>query len=250
MVYSGYEKDGSPGILISFEGGEGAGKSTHINFLAETLEAQGYEVLRLREPGGTAIGEKLRDIVLDIGNAEMSDVTELFIYEAARAQIVSEAIKPALERGAVVLCDRFFDSTVAYQVFGRGLARDFVERANRFAAQGVVPDRTIVMSCGRDAHAGLERATKNGFTDRLESAGEAFHDKVNEAFFVIAGEDPGRIRVVESADRKSETSRAVFSALVDIFPWMAGLLADGDFFAKIDVGHYGNKHESAGQPDA
>ncbi len=121
------------GVFVSFEGGEGAGKTTHIRFLAETLEARGFEVVRLREPGGTAIGDKLRSIVLDPGNAAMCDACELLVYEAARAQIVEEVIKPALDRGAVVLCDRFFDSTTAYQAYGRGLDADFVRRANQFA---------------------------------------------------------------------------------------------------------------------
>ncbi|MCL2889112.1 MAG: dTMP kinase, partial [Eggerthellaceae bacterium] len=228
--------------FISFEGGEGAGKSTHINFLAQTLESRGYEVLRLREPGGTAIGEMLRAIVLDNNNEELTDIAELFIYEAARAQIVSEVIKPALERGAVVLCDRFFDSTIAYQVYGRGLPRDFVESANAFAVQGIIPDRTVVLSCGRAARTGLERATKAGGSDRLEGAGEVFHTKVNEAFFQIAQDNPGRIRIVKSADLKSQTSRAVFVALKDIFPWMEELVAEKSFFARIDTGYYGNKH--------
>jgi len=235
-------KDGSSGIFISFEGGEGAGKSTHINFLAETLKDRGYEVVCLREPGGTAIGEKLRAIVLDAAHKEMSDVTELFIYEAARAQIVSQIIKPALARGAVVLCDRYFDSTIAYQVYGRGLQRDFVESANTLASQGLVPHRTIVLTCGRVAHTGLKRATKHGIVDRLESAGEAFHTTVNEAFIAIAQDNPERIRIVESADLKSQTSRIVFSALEDIFPWMSQLLEDPEFFTKIDRGRYGNKH--------
>ena len=151
--------DQSRGVFVSFEGGEGAGKTTHIRFLAETLEARGFEVVRLREPGGTAIGDKLRSIVLDPGNAAMCDACELLVYEAARAQIVEEVIKPALDRGAVVLCDRFFDSTTAYQAYGRGLDADFVRRANQFACQGVVPDRTILL-VPPSTKDGLIRATK------------------------------------------------------------------------------------------
>ena len=246
MAGNGQGQKAPSGIFISFEGGEGAGKSTHINFLTEALEGRGYEVLRLREPGGTAIGEALRGLVLDAGHGEMSDEAELFIYEAARAQLVSQVIKPALARGAIVLCDRFSDSTIAYQAYGRGLQRDFVERANTFASQGLVPDRTIVLTCGGPAHAGLERATKNRAADRLEGAGEAFHAKVNEAFLAIAQDDPDRIRVVQSADLKSQTSRAVFAALEDIFPWMGGLLDDAGFFEGIDTGYYGNKHSGKG----
>ena len=113
--------DAERGIFITFEGGEGAGKTTHIRFLSEKLCERGREVVRLREPGGTAVGEELRAVVLDPKNDNLSDEAELLIYEAARAQIVDEVIRPALGRGAVVLCDRFYDSTVAYQGCGRRL---------------------------------------------------------------------------------------------------------------------------------
>lgn len=244
----GKQQDGAhaPGIFITFEGGEGAGKSTHIRFLAEALEEHGREVLCLREPGGTAVGEQLRSIVLDPENAALSDEAELLIYEAARAQIVSEVIAPALARGAVVLCDRFYDSTIAYQVFGRGLDRSFVESANEFACQGVHPDRTILLTVGDSAEKGLERATHQSAADRLELEGGAFHSEVNAGFVEIAASEPDRIRIVVSADRKSDTARKVFSELSDIFAWMADpAVADAAFFSKIDKGYYGNKKASA-----
>lgn len=228
--------DVSPGVFISFEGGEGAGKSTHIRFLAHALEERGYEVLCLREPGGTAIGEKLRTIVLDTEHGEMVDEAELLIYEAARAQIVAEVIKPALERGTVVLCDRFYDSTIAYQAFGRGLSLAFVKQANEFACQGVHPQRTILMTCGDDTAAtGLKRATHRGPADRLESAGEDFHDRVNKAFMQIAQENPQRMRVVTSADKKSQTSKSIFAELQDLFPWMEQVISQNEFFSGLDV---------------
>ena len=115
------------GVFVTFEGGDGAGKSTQIRFLARLLEDAGREVVRLREPGGTAVGEALRAVVLDPAHEAMSDRAELLIYEAARAQIVDEVIRPALGRGAVVLCDRFYDSTVAYQGCGRGLDGAFID---------------------------------------------------------------------------------------------------------------------------
>lgn len=234
---SGHARGMSPGIFISFEGGEGAGKSTHIRFLAKSLEEHGYEVLGLREPGGTKIGEQLRDIVLDNANAEMTPEAELLIYEAARAQIVSEVIFPALQRGAVVLCDRFYDSTLAYQGYGRGLSQEFIKQANEFACQGMHPDRTILMSCGAEARVGLERATHDAKADRVESAGEEFHSRVNEGFEEMAQADSDRIRVVVSADKKSQTSKAVFSELSDIFPWMTELMSDEAYFAELDVAH-------------
>lgn len=219
------------GIFITFEGGEGAGKTTHITFLAKILRGLGWEVVCLREPGGTAIGEALRSIVLDPANSDMCPESELLVYEAARAQIVAQVIAPALERGAVVLCDRFADSTIAYQAFGRGLERSFVEGANRFACQGIWPDRTVLMVTGSQSSAGLARATKDG-ADRIELAGEDFHDRVNRAFRCLAEEEPERIRVVCSDGTKAETLSKLFAELADLFPWMADeRIADQGFFA-------------------
>lgn len=208
-----------PGIFITFEGGEGAGKTTHITFLATRLREMGWEVLCLREPGGTAIGEMLRSIVLDPKNGNMTDQTELLIYEAARAQIVKEVIIPALARGAVVLLDRFYDSTVAYQAHGRGLPESFVRQANSFACQGIHPCRTILLTSESSAEEGLHRATHHGDADRLEQAGADFHARVNSAFMRLAAENPARIRVVSSAGAKDETARAIFRELADVFGW-------------------------------
>ena len=228
------ENDAPRGIFITFEGGEGAGKTTHIRFLSEKLRERGREVVRLREPGGTAVGEELRAVVLDPKNDNLSDEAELLIYEAARAQIVAEVIRPALERGAVVLCDRFADSTIAYQVHGRGLDAAFVEQANAFACQGISPDRTILLTTGGSARTGLSRATHRG-ADRLERAGEEFHTRVNEGFLDIARAHADRVRVVQSAARKSRTSELVFRELADLFPWMADVVDDPSYFAPLDV---------------
>lgn len=223
------------GIFITFEGGDGAGKTTHIRFLAQHLRERGREVVCLREPGGTAIGERLRDVVLDPDCVEMCDRTELFVYEAARAQIVAEVILPALARGAVVLCDRFCDSTVAYQVFGRGLPRAFVDQANRFATQGLVPDRTILMTTGERVEVGLERATRHHEADRMELAGLEFHERVTEGFRSLAESERERVRIVVSRERKSETSQMVFSELSDLFPWMRDeAVCSDDLFASLD----------------
>lgn len=232
------------GVFITFEGGEGAGKSTHISFLAEVLKEQGNDVLCVREPGGTSIGEGLRKIVLDQENDGMVDEAELLIYEAARAQIVAEVIKPALAKGSVVLCDRFYDSTVAYQAYGRGLDKDFVTCANAFAIQGAVPDRTILLTCGDDAHLGLQRATKYTGADRLENAGEVFHQRVNDGFLKIAQDESDRVRVVRSANKKSETARAIFAQLSDIFPWIVDSdIITADVIKRVDEKYYGNKHD-------
>lgn len=205
------------GVFVTFEGGDGVGKSTHIRYVANELRRVGREVVCLREPGGTGIGESLRAMVLDPDNGEISSEAELLMYEAARAQLVREVIRPALERGAVVLCDRFSDSTIAYQAYGRGLPFDFVRRANAFATGGIVPDRTILLVLG-NTRKSLARATGAGAGDRMEQAGEVFHSRVNRAFLKLAKRDPKRIRIVRSSSSRKATAAAVAAELADILP--------------------------------
>lgn len=214
------------GIFITFEGGDGVGKSTHVRILAEALQEHGYEVVCLREPGGTSISEQLRELVLDPSNDAMTPETELLIYEASRAQIVTEQIAPALARGAVVLCDRFTDSTVAYQAYGRGLSRDFVNQANTFACQGVYPHRTVVIAASGGFGEGLARVRHRGQGDRIEQAGNSFHERVSAAFIEMASDNPERMRVVVSAASKAKTAAEIFFQLQDLFPWMASLQED------------------------
>lgn len=215
------ENTAKRGAFITFEGGDGVGKTTHIGLLAEALRGAGEEVVCLREPGGTRVGESLRQVVLDPSCDNLADEAELLIYEAARAQIVDEVIEPALRRGAVVLCDRFSDSTVAYQAFGRGLDRAFVDAANRFATRGLAPDRTLLLTCGGVAE-GLERASQRKQADRLELAGRAFHERVEAGFAAIAQEQPERVRCVSSDGTREDTAAAVLAAVSDLFPQMAG----------------------------
>ena len=224
----GYDAQGAPvggqlegnsprGVFVTFEGGDGVGKSTHIRYVANELRRAGREVVCLREPGGTGIGESLRAMVLDPDNGEISSEAELLMYEAARAQLVREVIRPALERGAVVLCDRFSDSTIAYQAYGRGLPLDFVRRASAFATGGIVPDRTILLVLG-NTRKSLARATGAGAGDRMEQAGEVFHSRVNRAFLKLAKRDPKRIRIVRSSSSRKATAAAVAAELADILP--------------------------------
>lgn len=230
------ENTGTMGTLITFEGDDGVGKSTHIAFLADVLRAHGLEVLCLREPGGTAIGESLRGIVLDAANAEMAPETELLIYEAARAQIIAEVIKPALERGAVVLCDRFTDSTVAYQGYGRGLDKDLIATVNDFATGGIAPDRTLIVTIPLEHKS--ERIKKREETDRLEAAGNDFHTKVSQAFRDMAASDGERIRVIDASGKHSQTARAIFGQLSDIFPWLAEETPQmAEMLAAFDAAH-------------
>ena len=214
------------GVFVTFEGGDGVGKSTHIRYVANELRLAGREVVCLREPGGTGIGESLRAMVLDPDNGEISSEAELLMYEAARAQLVREVIRPALERGAVVLCDRFSDSTIAYQAYGRGLPLDFVRRANAFATGGIVPDRTILLVLG-NTRKSLARATGAGAGDRMEQAGEVFHSRVNRAFLKLAKRDPKRIRIVRSSSSRKATAAAVAAELADILPELSARAEGG-----------------------
>lgn len=200
----------SRGYFITLEGGEGTGKTTQIVMLARRIEAAGFTVRMLREPGGTALGEAVREVLLHADHEGMDARAELMLYEAARAQLVAEVIEPALEAGEVVVCDRFFDSSTAYQGYGRGLPLDEVEALNRIATGGLVPDLTVVLDL--DPVIGLQRATAHG-ADRLESEDIAFHRRVREGFLSIASEQHARVRVVDASGAPEEIAEQL-AALV------------------------------------
>lgn len=184
------------GTFITLEGVDGSGKSTQASLLVERLRQEGREVVALREPGGTPISEKIRALLLDPENAEMADECELLLYEASRAQLVREVIEPALLRGAIVVCDRFYDSTHAYQHGGRGLSDALVSRANELGCCGLSPDVTLVLDI--DPAAALARATAQG-ADRLEAEGLAFQQRVRKDYLALAKADPARVRVIDAA---------------------------------------------------
>lgn len=185
--------------LITLEGIDGCGKSTQARLLVEALRNAGYGVLHLREPGGVRISEKIRALLLDPDNAEMGDVCELLLYEAARAQLVHEVIAPALKAGTTVVCDRFYDSTTAYQGYADGLDLQTVARANELAIDGHRPDLTLVFDIDpRAAHA--RRAVRDGDEDRLEAKGLEFQGKVAEGFRAIAAAEPARVKLINAAE--------------------------------------------------
>lgn len=184
------------GTFITLEGVDGSGKSTQASLLVERLREQRREVVALREPGGTPISEKIRALLLDPENAEMADECELLLYEASRAQLVREVIEPALLRGAIVVCDRFYDSTHAYQHGGRGLSDALVSRANELGCCGLSPDVTLVLDI--DPAAALARATAQG-ADRLEAEGLAFQQRVRKDYLALAQADPARVCVIDAA---------------------------------------------------
>lgn len=193
-------------IFITFEGIEGSGKSTQIELLAEYLRGRGYEILVVREPGGTRIGDNLRDILLDPDFSNMNPSTELLLYAASRAQLVSERIKPALASGKIVLCDRFADSSIAYQGFGRNLPMDEIKQLNDWATKGLMPSLTVVLSI--PTREGLGRATQNS-ADRIEQEGIDFHQRVEKGYEQLAKEHPDRIRLVDASSSPREIHQIV-----------------------------------------
>ncbi|MBN2847356.1 MAG: dTMP kinase [Coriobacteriia bacterium] len=185
------------GLMITFEGGDGSGKSTQIALLSERLRALGHDVRTFREPGGVAPGdpgERIRDILLDPVHTELGVRAELLLYEASRAQLVAAHYRPGIEAGAIVLCDRYADSSVAYQGYGRAvLPVEEVHELNRIATGGLVPHLTLLLDV--DAAHGLEQATVQG-ADRLEQAGAAFHERVCAGYRAMAEAEPDRIKMV------------------------------------------------------
>jgi len=185
------------GAFITFEGVEGSGKSTQIRLLAEFLRGLGREVVLTREPGGTPLAERIRDILMDKADETMSPLTELLLYEASRAQHVKTLILPALERGAFVLCDRFADSTTAYQGAGRRLDPTVVDHLNRLAAGEAWPDQTYLLDL--TAAEGLRRARERGSDDRMMQESLAFHERIREQFLRLAREEQDRITIIDAA---------------------------------------------------
>ena len=179
------------GLFITLEGGDGSGKSTQIRNIEKFFTEKGLVVLHTREPGGPRISEKLREILLDTGNTEMEAVTEMFIYAAARAQHVRETVIPALERGEIVICDRFVDSSIAYQAYGRCLG-DMVAEVNRHATGGLSPDLTIWLDI--DPETGKARASGDKGPDRLDLETSDFHERVREGYKAIAKAEPDRFK--------------------------------------------------------
>ena len=183
------------GLLVSFEGIDGSGKTTQARRFCEHLRALGHAVTMLREPGGTPIGERIRDILLDTGSTGMVHTAELFLYLAARAQISAQVIQPALDNGGIVVMDRFIDSTTAYQGYARGLDIEEIGRMNLFATDGLVPAVTYVIDCPPDVAA--SRLT--GTPDRLESEGMMFMERVREGFLDIAARETERLILIDGA---------------------------------------------------
>lgn len=191
------------GLFISFEGVDGCGKSTQMRFLANYLEERGYDILLTREPGGCPISEKIREILLDVEHGEMSDNAEALLYAAARAQHVAEVIRPAIDRGRIVLCDRFIDSSLAYQGLGRGFGIDTILEINEFAINGVMPDKTFFLDF--PPHLAFRRMNEKRVHDRLEKQDEEFFIKLYNGFVSMAARWPERIIRIDASGEKTVT---------------------------------------------
>ena len=207
-------------MFISFEGIEGSGKSTALTLLAQELERRGYDVLRTREPGGCGLGRALRPILLDARTRSLNMRVELYLFLADRAQHVAEVVRPALEAGQIVLCDRYTDSTLAYQGYGRGLDPEKLRRINEMTTGGLVPDLTLLMDL--PVGLGLERAglrnQRQGTVlseGRFDAESMDFHERVRQGYLALAAEEPCRIACIDAEQRPEDVLLQGLSAVED-----------------------------------
>jgi dTMP kinase len=198
------------GKFITFEGCEGSGKSTQLKLLAQKLDTLGIDYILTREPGGSEIAEKIREIILDGKNTEMCDECEALLYAAARVQHLKEKVAPALKRGTLVICDRYIDSSLAYQGYARGLGEKFISEINSFAEEQFCPDLTVFLNISPKA--AFERKHGADENDRMEQLGMDFHEKVYQGYLSLVEKYP-RICPVDCGGTKRETSEKIVSLL-------------------------------------
>jgi len=209
-------------MFITFEGPEGSGKTSQIVLLAEYLREQGYAVVQTREPGGTSIGNQVRTVLHDVDNGEMESVTELLLYSASRAQLVRELVQPALDAGKIILCDRFADSTIAYQGYGRGLDLQELHMLTHFATGGLKPHLTLLLDI--DVERGLARRQEGGDEmNRLDLEAVSFHQKVRSGYHALVEADADRWIIVD-ADRSVDVIQEELRKKVAlrVAEWQAG----------------------------
>ena len=205
-------------LFITFEGGEGCGKSSQARALYRRLSRLAIPVVLTHEPGGTPLGQKISRC-LKLERADISPLTELLLFNAARAQLVNEVIKPNLERGSVVICDRYADSTTAYQSYGRGLDREMVETVNNTATQGLKPDLTILLDISPEE--GFERK-KGRRQDRFEREDMAFHRRVREGYLKLAASDPERWLVIDASQSRAKIREIIWQKVSQLLPGQGG----------------------------
>lgn len=203
------------GRFITVEGGEGVGKSTNMDFMSSLIKAQGLEVVRTREPGGTPMAERIRDMLLEHGDEPLPDTAELLLFFAARTLNIENAVKPALAAGKWVLCDRFTDASRAYQGAGRGLDADRIETLADWVHGDLQPDLTVLLDAPPEV--GRRRAEKRGAPDRLESEQAAFYGRVREAYLAIARREPDRVAVIDASVSLPDVQAQIRAALARYF---------------------------------
>ncbi|MDI6735435.1 MAG: dTMP kinase [bacterium] len=213
-------------MFITLEGSEGSGKTTQSTLLAKALQEEGFDVIATHEPGGTRISQQIRRVLLDPANTGMTTLTELFLYLAARAQHIKEVIKPALEEGKIVICDRFIDATLAYQGYGRGLDKEaclveLIQKLNLLVIENIKPNLTFILDI--DPAQGLKRAINipkdiysEGMGDRIEQEELEFHQRVREGYFEIARQEPQRVKIINRGKGIEETHQILIGYVHEI----------------------------------
>jgi len=207
------------GLFLTFEGVEGCGKSSQSSRLLDWLQNEGYSAILTREPGGTPIAESIRDFLLDTDTQGLDIMAELFLFEAARAQHVSELLRPAIEGGTIVICDRYVDSTTAYQSYGRNMPLEEVLTLNHTATAGLAPDITFLIDL--PAEIGLARAKAGAAGDRMEQESLSFHQRVRDGFLAIADQESHRTRIIdgmEDIDTIFEQIQGILTPLLETIP--------------------------------
>jgi len=203
-------------MFITFEGLDFSGKSTQVELFTDRLTREQHKLLVLRDPGGTAIGEKIRSILLDKRSLGMADMTELFLFSASRSQLVYEVIQPALERGVIVVCDRFYDSTTAYQGWGRNISLDAIRAINSAATSGLVPDITYFLDIP-PVEIRKRMEEKNSLADRMESSGLAFYERVRDGYLRLAREEHQRFEILDGLRPIEEIHALVWERFLQEF---------------------------------
>lgn len=203
-------------MFITLEGPEGSGKTSQMPKLAKYLRSKGYEVITTREPGGTPISDQVRDILISMKNTGMMPRTEILLFLAARAQLVEELIKPAIQSGKIVLCDRYGDSTLAYQGYGHQLDLDTLKRMLAFATDGLKPDLTIYLDI--DVEAGLQRKIKKDEWNRLDAYEVAFHQRVRKGYHQLIAEEPLRWVILDASQSLADVQKQMRKLVIERLP--------------------------------
>ena len=200
-------------MFVTFEGGEGSGKSTAIKIIVNKLTKEGHEIVLTREPGGTPISEQIRNVILDKKNTEMDPVTEALLYAASRRQHIVEKIIPSVKEGKIVLCDRYLDSSLAYQGVARKLGVDYVYALNQYATEGLLPDLTILFDLDPEVGLGRISSNSNREVNRLDVEKIEFHHMVRDAFLSLAKRFPDRYVIIDASQKPNKVAQDAYDAI-------------------------------------